>query len=564
LENQPSWGDIKMTIENRSDTGAGGAPLVITSPPPGSSKRTRTSRLALALMVAGILVIAAVAAAVTFGWGPFARPSPSAQTGPGVQISIDPVPLADIARAAKMPMTVLFGAVEVQIFASVPSAASFVDQPAVSHVESLFAGSPDSSGVVAGSLSTQFYTVNSETKLLMSSMTTSVSLQLFATLIVVSNGTGQVYTYSNNLAYNPNSPPPVFRSNVTFGAQPTFSVPVVNSSIAQPSASPDRGIGGGGCNPGYQWNPIGVTFANDIDLPVATLNVENAPSGSAVSFDIDYFAGSFSMSFNSNTAYTTTSGLSGVQMSSNPSWSGDDASFSGENPSSFVANSPGYSPVAMIDLTGVDLEVVNYEWEYLNNQCSETLYDSYMTNFIPDGMSSSSYSFATPALPSFFPSVLNSMKLWGEFTTQTLPYAGGPFSLYSVMYGATGYSGAVNAYSGVESFLSSLAAGIGLMLAASVALGLLPGEGDANAAACTAVLASIADYSAGFLTSVNSISFSTTVTTSIEQFSIDQPGSGTDNGPLTAQINAENTGTELSLSSGTYYPDLPLVYVVVT
>jgi len=513
------------------------------------------------LAVASVMVVAGVASVATLGWGPFAQSGSPSPTGPAVRINVDP---ASITAIVHEPLTAVAGSVAVQIFSTIPSAISSVAQPAAGHIAPLFAGSPDSSGLVAGDMSAQFYTINTDILATMSPMTTSVSLQIYATLNVVSNGTDHVYTYFNNLPYNPRAPPPLFSSNVTFASQPTFSVPATAPSPATTSLNPERPIGGGGCNPGYQWNPIGVTFANDIDLPLATVNVENAPAGSAVSFAIDYSAGSFEMSFNSNTAYTTTSGMSGVQMSSNPSWSGNDASFSGQNPSTFVANSPGFSSVAMIALTGVDLIVTNYEWEYLNNQCSATLYDSYMTTFQPNGMSSSSYNFATPALPSFFPSVLNGMKQWGEFTTQTLQYAGGPFSLYSVMYGATGYSGAVNAYSQVESFVSTISAAIGLMLAASAALGLLPGDGEANAGACAAVLAGIADFSSNFLQDINTISYSTTVTTSIEQFSIDQPGSGTNNGPLTAQINAQTTGTQLSLSSGTYYPDLPLVYVVVT
>lgn len=78
------------------------------------------------------------------------------------------------------------------------------------------------------------------------------------------------------------------------------------------------------------------------------------------------------------------------------------------------------------------------------------------------------------------------------------------------------------------------------------------------------LLASVLGFAASFAALINTISFSTTVSTSIEQYNINQPGGSGADQTLTATLYEQTVGTQMQLPSGNYYPQLPLVYVVVT
>lgn len=551
-------------MDTSEQTGAGtdvkrpdGGPQTVRSP-----RRKLTTRWVVALAIASIMVVAGVTSAATLHWGPFARSSPSAPTGPAVAINIDPASVTNITHE---PMSAVARSVLVQLFSPLPSSVSIVAQPSAGHIIPLFTASPDTSGLAAGHLSDQFAGIDSAWLSTMSPMTTTVSLQLYATMNVISNGTDHVYTYFNNLPYNPRTVPTEFAANVTFPAEPTFSVAAANASVSMGSNIPERSIGPGECSPGYGWEETSYTFANNIDLPLATVNIESVPAGSGVSFGISIGGGSFEFSFNGDTEYTSSGPyLSGVQMSSEPSWSGDDSSFGGADPTSAMVNSANDATVGIIALEGVDVTITNYEWVYVSASCQQTNEARYMTTLAPTGMSSSSYEFATPSLPSYFPSVLNSMKDWQELTTENLAYGGGGFDLYSIMEEASGYSNAVSKLGEVETMTSTISATIGLMIAAAVATGALPGAGGADATADIALLASIMGYAASFAMDANSISFSTTFHTSIELENVNQPGTFENNGALSAYVYDQSVGSELALSDGTYYPDMPLVYVNVT
>jgi len=63
---------------------------------------------------------------------------------------------------------------------------------------------------------------------------------------------------------------------------------------------------------------------------------------------------------------------------------------------------------------------------------------------------------------------------------------------------------------------------------------------------------------------LNTISYSTTLSQSIESITINQPGASGSGTTELAHLYEQSVGTELSLSNGNYYPDLPETYVVVT
>ncbi len=157
----------------------------------GRPKWNPVPRRMLVLAVASVMLVAGVASVATLGWGPFARSGAPTPTGPGVRINVGPASITPI-----------------------------VHEP---------------SGLVAGDMSAQFYTIHSDILATMSPMTTSVSLQIYAKLNVVRDGIDRVYTHLNDLPYNPRAPPPLFSANVTFASQPAFCVPATAPSPATTS-----------------------------------------------------------------------------------------------------------------------------------------------------------------------------------------------------------------------------------------------------------------------------------------------------------------------------------------
>ncbi len=520
-----------------------------------AEKRTRPTRFVIALLVVVILVVAGLASVVTFGWGPFGRPPASTAPGPGLYVNFAPgTPAAT-------------GTTTVQVFAYLPAtqpylAANLTGLSALSnpYLDELFRGTSNASGNFSGNLSSAFFAVDSAWLASPTPLVTNVSLQMFATLNVLLNGTDEVYTYSNNLPFNPHAPPAAFRTTVTFSSPPMFSVPGATSPALVPaSAGPPPG-----CQPGYYWAEVNQTNMPNSDLPLVTVNVGGAPTGSTVAYGLFYSSGTFEVSFNSNTAYSSAGPvLSGVQMSSSPAASATQTNFQQLFLTSDAINSPGLAPVSMIALTGVNLVATNYRYHYVSSTCSDTALDHWMTTLVPTGLTGSAFVFGTPTLPDWFPQVMASEADWASFATVPLPWGGAGFYLYQVMRNASGYSNAESAYQSDLGFLSALTTNIGIAIAASGALGLLPGDGGASAVADIALLAAVAGYTAKFLTMTNTVSYSTTERLSIESCNVDQPGVGADLS-LTAHVNAQTAGTQLSLSSGTFYPDMPLTWVQVT
>jgi len=539
-------------------------------------REKRNRRVVVALFISVIMVVAALASAMTYGWGPFARSNSTTTgpVGPGVRVQVDPPSIAAIAHE---PFGAVAGSINIQIFSPFPSASTSyiaknltgLDPTTNPYLDYLFQGSPNSTGVVTGNLSSQFYVIDKAWLTTMSPLTTNVSLQMYATLSVVQNGTDEVYAYSNNLPYNPHAPPSLFSTTVTFAARPTFSNPayvVTSSSSITPSGPPPPPS----CNPGWAWEYVNLTWISNGGLPLILVNVENAPANTLVTYGLDYTAGTFQLSFNSVSGYTSSgSTLSAIQMSSNPSASVAQTDFQGVLVTGGASNAAGLQPVGMIALTNVAMWVTNYRWDYLNSKCLPTSYgNQYMTTLVPDGLSSSSFVFASPALPTWFPGVVNFEKDWAEFTTESpansaFTWGGSGFDLYQEMTNANGYSNAEQAYNNVENFLTAISMDLGLLAIASAAAGWLPGDGDADAVACVSIIAAITGYMTSFMTLANSISFSTTVSYGVEAYTVTEPGTGADN-YLFAQINAQTLGTELQLPSNTYYPDMPLIYVDVT
>jgi hypothetical protein len=303
----------------------------------------------------------------------------------------------------------------------------------------------------------------------------------------------------------------------------------------------------------------------NVIFPLVTVDVEGSPANSEVAYSLSYQSGTFEVSFNSATAYSSSGPtFSGVQMSTSPSASATQNNFQGVTEDNAANTFSGGHPVTTIALANMEINVVNTEYDYKNSACTITYYSGdFKTYMEPLGMTGSSFTFVKPVLPSWFPQVMNSMRDWGTLPSKSLPWPSGQFNLWQVMSEASGYNTAQNAYSSVETFLTTISINLGVIAAASAAAGYLPGDGEVNAAACIGVVSAITGYIAGFATLMNSISFSTKVAYDIEGYGVGNSAGGADN-TLTASVWADSVGSEFQLPGGTYYPDMPLVYLTVT
>ncbi len=533
--------------------------------------KRRRPRVVVALVIAAIVVLAALASAMTFGWGPFARPGPvpSGPLGPGVAIQVDPPAIAAIAQE---PFATVAGSVVIQISSVVPASTGYlaenlsgINATTNPYTDLLFQGAPGISGIASGNLSAQFYSIDQSWLTQASPLTQTVSLQLHAELNVVRNGTDEVYTYFDNLPYDPHAPPLVFTAKISFPSTPMFAVPATTPAAGAP-LSPD-GKTPPPCNVGYYWVQWNSTYISNGVLPLAIGNANQSPAGAELSYGISFAQSALQLSFTSDTAYTSYSSLSGLQMSQNPSWSGNDTTFQGAIETS-TATSGGNS-VTMIGLTGVEMTVTNYRYVHVwgtSGNCNDQWYDKYMESVQVDGFSGgSSFTFGAPALPSFFSGLMNDMSDWGLLASENLKWGGSGFELYSVMVTATGYNSASNAEGQAEAALSTLSFCLGTMLLADDVLGFFPGFGDVGSTAIALeAIAEVAGDAAMFMTMFNSISFSTSEHTSVEQFGVSVGTGGTQTN-LVADVYAATQQAELTLGGGnSYYPNMPLVYVVAT
>ncbi len=535
------------------------------------SSRKSATRVALAIAVTLIMAVAALASAATYGLGPFARPSSSAShtLGPGVLVTFDPPSIPAIAH---VPFSSFAGSVELQITSMFPSSSAYTAQDLQGlnttsnpYSDSLFIGSPDASGVISGNLSAQFYLIDKAWLGEVTPLTQTVSLQLHASLNVVHNGTDSVYTYFDNLPYNPRAPPSVFTASVAFPTTPMFNVPATTPPAG--SQILPAGMGPPPCNVGYYWEGWNSTYIPNGMMPLAIGNAQQSPSGAELWYSISYAQSALQLSFTSNTAYTSYSSLSGLQMSQSPSWSGNDTSFEGADVGNTATS--GGNAVTMVGLTGAEMTVTNYRWIHVwgtPGDCSYAWYPQYMSVAQVDGFSGgSSFSFGDSVLPSFFNTLINDMSNWGLLKSENLPWGGSGFQLYSVMVTATGYNNANTAETQAEAALSTLSFCLGTMLLVNDVLGLFPGFDEVgNTAIALEALSEVAGDAAMFMTMFNSISFSTSEHTSVEQFGVTVGQGGTETN-LVANVYAATQTAELTLGNGdSYYPDMPLVYVVAT
>ncbi len=529
-----------------------------------------TSRRALGKWAAFVSVALAVilVAATTSYLESRRTSSPSAPpVGPGIQVSIDPVSISSLAVSAASALA----NVTVQVFTFVPGTAGYTavnltgaNLSSNPYLDELFQGVPSSTGVVSGNLSYGFYALDRVWLSVMSPMTQTVSLQLYATLAVTQNGVTDQYTYFNNLPYNPRAPPTVFSASVSFPSHPTFTGPAITTASVATSLTPAERPPPS-CDPGYYWDPKNTTYISNGDVPLAIGNATEAPSGAGITYGISYTDSALELSFTSATEWSNYTAYSGLQMSEAPSWSGNDTTFQG---GLYTGGSNSGGTPTMIGLGGAELTVWNYQEAYVWGtypNCHQEWLDKTSTNVQLNGFENgASFDFISPSLPAYFGSLLSDMVDWTPLSTQQLDYGGAGVQFYSVIETATGYNNAQDAEMQAENAFTALDFALGAALLVCDVLNVIPGFDEVDSAPqALTILADVAGVADDLMSLFSTVSFSTTEHTSVEQFQVNVNNGGAHDN-LGATFYAASTGEQLTIGSSSYYPNMPLLYVDAT
>jgi len=271
------------------------------------------------------------------------------------------------------------------------------------------------------------------------------------------------------------------------------------------------------------------------------------------------------LSFNGATAFSSTGDIvSGVQQSTSPSWSGTDTSFAGFNQPADVNPS---NTLEAIVLNHVSYQWVNYRWtlqKLVNGHCTYTSYDRYMNDVYIFGMAggSSSFSFGTLKLPALFGGGWNYLHAhWVNFYNVTQVGGAPATQLYQIMMNAQSYNAAQVAYNNVQNALSYITAGIGAAAIVAGVIGLIPGFGSvATVAVLLSALAELAGFASLAMSAFSSISYSTTAHVSIEMVGYSVTSG---NPSLSCRFYEAAQTTSISPpSQGTFYPNMPMMYVI--
>lgn len=506
------------------------------------------------------VVIAALAVTATFAAVAYLRGRATATaSGPGL----------DVVVAGEPPVN---STTTIQVFSTVPStsaylAASIPNTSLASngYDDQLFSGSPNSSGVIQSNLSPVFNSIDGSWQHVDSPLTTQVSLQLYATRLVTVGSVDEVYTYFNNLPYNPARPPATFTSEVVFPSTPAFTVPAAGLSVSLAPQGKTCNGGPCGCPNGnfYQWDEFRQTSMTNDLLPLAIANLTATNSTAGLAFAVTVAKAALNLSFNGDTGYMSNGSLTSMQMSSSPSWSGNDTSFQGASQAALVIPS---EPIAVIGIANVSAVVTLWNYTYwhttASGSCVGTPTGNQMATDQIDGLqtSATNFNFVFDNLPKFWGGLISEMLDYKTFQNVTQKHGATATELYTEMETASGYSSAASAYNQALKALSTLAAVVGVMTTVSDALDLIPGAGDVSTTAeAIQVLADIyGDYSS-FASLFNSISFSTTASVSLEMAPFDV-GSAYVNLVLGFQECTLPTG--ITIDGSNYSPYMPLVYVV--
>ena len=460
---------------------------------------------------------------------------------------------------------------------------SNVNQASNPYEVTLYQGVANSTGILKGYLSYEFYNITREWQSFLlnqsGARTYTVSLTMYATFqFETGTSTLNVYQYYDNIPYDPfNSsflhPEPYLISNFNLNLYfdlsqaPRFVLPVpANSSSAEP-ASIGGGGGGGGCNSKNCHDTTTVVYTNTSKswLPFAVGNLTNTNENSEFIFGTATISGNLNLSFNSNSGSALgTSVVGAILASQNPSWQGqiDTNAYGGQFS---VQPVPANENVSMIWIP-VTLHTVRTKTMYFACDGSTCVYhgESYSTSveisYVSSFTANTGFLVNLKNSP-FWRDVLGAM---GYSLIEQKTLTPGQDNIQVNMSAiATGYTSAASAEQQAVSAASVFVATVGLALAIDTGTSEIPLAGTAaDAVNDVNVALAAAGLSLAILSAFESISYGVNarITTSVLQFT-NVANAGTAGTTLTANLYQSSTPTSLTTGSGTYSANMPQFFI---
>ena len=428
----------------------------------------------------------------------------------------------------------------------------------------LFQGNASHDGDINAHLSSRFFNIVREWISDITSGTGQVSLMLYASFTHEYNDSLYVYSYYNNIPFDPMNPEllsPVtqllspFNITIPFDlSHPSAIIPVNASDTVNMSAvSPD-----GQADYTTVYDRTVTT-----ELPEMAAVLGNG-SDSSLTYGFTSFSGSLEMSFNSVSKNTLDTY---AVQSSSPSWSGTDSSFSASSASSYSSPSPQSENVSMIYTPGVNIHVVATEILYPGPDGSSCEYTrgGISTSITVTGISGNDFA---PDV-SFLSTLANSPYWYAIFSAMSVSpvstislNASHTSGLYSFTANASGYTNAADAEISAENAVSVTIASVGFGLEIGVAAGVISGADSAiNAVDLVNEALAGASLDLAILSAFSSISYSTSLAMKYSSLSIGNQiisGSGS---ALSVYIYQASAQTQLNVNGGVYNVNMPLTLI---
>ncbi|MHB1709429.1 MAG: hypothetical protein ACYCT2_08165 [Thermoplasmataceae archaeon] len=491
--------------------------------------------------------------------------------GPGIQLHVDFIS-GSVPSVASQFNPYNYSNVSAAVFSPVPGSLnsgsphnlSDLNQTSNPYELRLFEGKANSQGVVLGYLDSNFFNISKQWQEYASTGTVNVSLSLLASYSYAKNGEFYVYTYYNNIPYNPflQFTPELahqFSSSIYFNLQtPSEVIPLNSTNMTQSDVT----IGGSGesCNTQYT-TVYDRTITAPMPLMAASLSL---PSNSELTYGFYQLSGPREFSFNSVSKNTL---QRYVEASTSPSWDGTESGFSATSASSNALPRSNEN-VSTIYIPGVSIHIVSTDilYEYTDGANCSYVNGGTTTTVSLTGISSNFDPHLT-----FMSNVANSTYWYAVFnamgmirTSNVTLSPGQTASSQQFFADASGYTSAVDAESIGVNAAPVMVASLGVELAIGTAAEVIPG---ANSAAEAVDLVndalSGASLTLAIMSAFSSISYLTGMSMTYGSINVGNAAMpGTSGNSLTVNTYQASTQSEIIVSGSVYTMNMPMAYIV--
>ena len=442
----------------------------------------------------------------------------------------------------------------------------------------LYRGMAGVNGLLYGTLNSSFYNIETQWRSILVNVKDNVSISIHASVTSLRNNSLYIYNYYNNIPYNPFRNNSLFHTTVSFNlTAPSYVFRLNNSSVSQATTVSSNRISNSQtvATPAatlYPCNgpaPTSYELLNETTvtgpLPVAMTNMSTASSISYADLAASYTVSTMELSFNSA---STNVNQSSAVMSTSPSFNGTNSQFTTQQASiaAFPNTStyPGTSFV-MIYIPNVTCRVTNLlEVNTVYIPSEHECYNVYGPVFSDGKISNiATIEFLTEAVPSAIGSVFHQALKTTLITNDTVS-VGHSLQLTDMESKAAGWSNAQDAYNKAIGIASAFSAALGTGLAVADALDFIPEVGAAAGIAETvnALATAVGDITT-VLSLMNSISFSTTYTQSIQTISVTNDAlPGYSGNSLYMALYEFSLSDTITINGTAYSPSMPLSYIL--